>query len=96
VSTVRITEIAELVGVTHQRTSVIVRQPGFPAPAGREDQSRLWDRHEVVAWAGTWRKEKPAMNGGVPRVALAVGDEQSDQAQRGVPHDPARDNEGIA
>ena len=28
----RLVEIAELVGVPHQRTSVIVRQPGFPAP----------------------------------------------------------------
>jgi hypothetical protein len=30
--TVRLVEIAELLGVTHQRTSVIVRQPGSPAP----------------------------------------------------------------
>jgi hypothetical protein len=29
--TVNISEIAELLRVTHQRTSVIVRQPGFPA-----------------------------------------------------------------
>jgi predicted DNA-binding transcriptional regulator AlpA len=57
--TVRIAEIAELLGVTHQRASVIVRQPGFPKPIGREGQSRLWDRREVTAWAKTWRREKP-------------------------------------
>jgi predicted DNA-binding transcriptional regulator AlpA len=57
--TVRITEIAELLGVTHQRTSVIVRQRGFPKPVGREGQSRLWDGREVTAWAKAWRKEKP-------------------------------------
>jgi predicted DNA-binding transcriptional regulator AlpA len=56
---VRVTEIAELLGVTHQRTSVIVRQPGFPAPVGRQGRSRLWDRPEVVSWARIWRREKP-------------------------------------
>jgi hypothetical protein len=58
-SNVRLTEIAELLGVSHQRTSVIVRQPGFPAPIGREGHSRLWDRREVMAWAKVWRREKP-------------------------------------
>jgi hypothetical protein len=57
--TVRLTEIAELLRVTHQRTSVIVHQPGFPKPVGRENQSRLWDRREVEAWARKWRREKP-------------------------------------
>jgi hypothetical protein len=57
--TVHIIEIAEILGVTHQRTSVIVRRPDFPAPVGRQGQSRLWDRREVVAWAKPWRKEKP-------------------------------------
>jgi predicted DNA-binding transcriptional regulator AlpA len=50
-ATVRIIEIAELLGVTHQRASVIVRQPGFPKPVGRAGQSRLWHRREVTAWA---------------------------------------------
>jgi hypothetical protein len=56
---VRIAEITEILGVTHQRTSVIVRQSGFPAQVGREGKSRLWDRREVAAWARQWRKEKP-------------------------------------
>lgn len=57
--TLRIIEIAELLGVTHQRASKIADQAGFPAPVGREGQSRLWDRREVVAWAREWRREKP-------------------------------------
>jgi hypothetical protein len=56
---VNVSEIAELLGVTHQRASVIVRQPGFPASVGREGQSSLWDRHEVTAWAKAWRRERP-------------------------------------
>ena len=38
---VNVSEIADILDVTHQRTSVIVRQAGFPKPVGREDQSRL-------------------------------------------------------
>ena len=57
--TVRGVEIAELLGVTHLRTSKIVDGPGFPAPVGRQGQSRLWDRREVTAWAKRWRREKP-------------------------------------
>jgi hypothetical protein len=56
---VRLTEIAEILGKTHQRTSVIVHQPGFPKPVGREGHSRLWDRREITAWARKWRREKP-------------------------------------
>ncbi len=51
--TERVTEIADIQGVTHQRTFVTVRQQGFPVPVGREGQSRLWDRAEVAAWAKT-------------------------------------------
>jgi hypothetical protein len=57
--TVRLVEIADILGVTHQRASVIVRQPVFPAPIDREGQSRVWDRREVTAWAKVWRREKP-------------------------------------
>ena len=56
-TTLRILEIAELLGVSHQRASKIVDEPGFPAPVGREGQSRLWDRREVAAWAKVWRTE---------------------------------------
>ena len=57
--TVRIIEIAELLGVSHQRASKIVDGRGFPKPLAREGQSRLWDRGDVVAWAKVWRREKP-------------------------------------
>jgi predicted DNA-binding transcriptional regulator AlpA len=57
--TVRLIEIADILGVTHQRTSMIVRRPDFPKPVGREGQSRAWDRREVTAWAKQWRREKP-------------------------------------
>jgi hypothetical protein len=60
--TVRVLEIAELLGVSHQRASKIADEPGFPAPVGWESQSRLWDRREVTASA----------EGLAPREALAL------------------------
>jgi hypothetical protein len=57
--TISVSHIADILGLTHQRTSLIVRRPGFPAPVGREGQSRLWDRREVMAWAKEWRREEP-------------------------------------
>jgi hypothetical protein len=56
---VRVIEIADILGVSHQPTSAIVRDPAFPKPVGREGPIRLWDRREVVAWAKGWRLEKP-------------------------------------
>jgi predicted DNA-binding transcriptional regulator AlpA len=57
--TVRIVEIAEILGLSKQRASKIADSGGFPAPVGRNGQSRLWDRREVTAWAKVWRREKP-------------------------------------
>ena len=57
--TVRIIEIAELLGVSKQRAHQIADEPSFPAPVGRQGQSWLWDRREVTAWAKRWRREKP-------------------------------------
>ena len=56
--TVRLVEIAEILGVSHQRTSKIVQMPAFPKPTGRQGQTRLWDRREVAAWAKVWRRKK--------------------------------------
>ena len=56
---VRVVDIAELLDVTKQHAHQIADEPGFPAPVGREGQSRLWDRREVQAWAKRWRREKP-------------------------------------
>ena len=57
--TLRIIEVADILGVTLLRASRIADQPDFPAPVGREGQSRLWNRREVSAWARRWRAEKP-------------------------------------
>ena len=47
-ATVRIIEITELVGVSHQQANKIADAPGFPSPVEREGQSRLWDRRRLV------------------------------------------------
>jgi hypothetical protein len=57
--TFRLVEIAELLGVTKQRAHQIAAEPGFPKPVGREGQSRMWGRREVIPWAKEWRREKP-------------------------------------
>jgi predicted DNA-binding transcriptional regulator AlpA len=57
--TVRIVEIAELLGVSKQRAHQIAEERGFPDPTGRDGRGRLWDRSEVVTWAKVWRREKP-------------------------------------
>jgi hypothetical protein len=57
--TVRVLEIASILGVTHQGASQIADKPGFPAPVGRDGPSRLWDRREITVWVKVWRREKP-------------------------------------
>ena len=57
--TVRILEIAELLGVSKLRAHQIADEPSFPAPVEREGQSRVWSRREVMAWAKIWRRQKP-------------------------------------
>jgi len=57
--TVRVIDIAEILGVSHRRASKIVEMPDFPKPIGREGRSRLWDRREVVAWARSGTARSP-------------------------------------
>ena len=57
--TIRLVEIAEILGMTHQRASKIVDKRGFSEPIGRQGQSKLWDRREVAARAKVWRRERP-------------------------------------
>ena len=52
--TVRLVEIAELLGVTKQRAHQIAQEKSSPAPLA-EGHPRL----EVQAWAKRWRREKP-------------------------------------
>ena len=57
--TVRLVEIAELLGVTKQRAHQIAEEKGFPAPLAEDAHGRVWSRYEVQAWAQRWRGEKP-------------------------------------
>jgi len=57
--TVRLVEIAELLGVTKQRAHQIAEEKGFPKPLGEDARGRMWSRYEVQAWAKKWREEKP-------------------------------------
>jgi predicted DNA-binding transcriptional regulator AlpA len=57
--TVRLIEIAELLGVTKQRAHQIAEEKGFPTPLAQDDRGRVWSRHEVQTWAKRWRREKP-------------------------------------
>jgi hypothetical protein len=40
--TVRLVEIAELLGVSRQWAHQVVGKPGFPRPVGRYERGRLW------------------------------------------------------
>jgi predicted DNA-binding transcriptional regulator AlpA len=57
--TVRVTEIAAILGVSKQRAHQLAAEPGFPAAVATDGRGRLWDRREVAAWAKVWRREKP-------------------------------------
>jgi predicted DNA-binding transcriptional regulator AlpA len=57
--TVRVIEIAEILGVTKQRAHQIAEEKGLPAPVAENGRGRMWDRREVQAWAKVWRREKP-------------------------------------
>ena len=47
-ATIRVTEIAEILSVSHRRAGVIARGAGFRRWVGQEGRSRLWDRREVT------------------------------------------------
>jgi hypothetical protein len=44
-------EIADILLVTHERASVIAREPVSRDRSAARAKSRLWDRREVAAWA---------------------------------------------
>jgi predicted DNA-binding transcriptional regulator AlpA len=58
-TSIRLVEIAELLGVTKQRAHQIAEEKGFPAPLAEDARSRVWSRYEVQRWAKRWRGEKP-------------------------------------
>jgi len=57
--TVRIIEIAELLGVSKQRAHQIADESGFPPSLAEDARGRLWDRREVTAWGKRWRLRNP-------------------------------------
>ena len=57
--TVRVAEIAELLGVSKQRAHQIADESGFPVPVAEDGRGRQRDQREVTAWAKRWRREKP-------------------------------------
>jgi hypothetical protein len=58
-TSIRLVEIAELLGVSKQRAHQIADERGFPAPVAEDGRGRLWNRREVIGWAKVWRREKP-------------------------------------
>jgi predicted DNA-binding transcriptional regulator AlpA len=58
-NSVRLVEIAKLLGVSKQRAHQIAEEQGFPTPLAEDARSRVWSRFEVQAWARGWRREKP-------------------------------------
>jgi hypothetical protein len=56
--TVRLVEIADLLGVTKPRVHQIADEPGFPALIERDGRGRLWNRRDVAMWAKDWRIAK--------------------------------------
>jgi predicted DNA-binding transcriptional regulator AlpA len=46
-----LTEIAELLGLSRQRTDQLARQVGFPAPVATLTGGRIWKRDDVERWA---------------------------------------------
>lgn len=47
----RIVEIAEILGVSKQRTHQLADEERFPDPVERDGRGRLWNRRQVEAWA---------------------------------------------
>lgn len=53
VDLVSVADIADMLGVSKQRASVITKGDGFPQPADRvsRDTVPVWRRAQVVTWA---------------------------------------------
>jgi predicted DNA-binding transcriptional regulator AlpA len=57
-STVRLLDIAKLLGVSKQRAHQMAAEPRFPTPVSQDSRGQQWDRREVERWAKSWREEK--------------------------------------
>ena len=47
----RVTDVAEFLGVSHQRIDQLLAQRRLPPPTGRSGRVRLWERSSVESWA---------------------------------------------
>jgi hypothetical protein len=45
-----ISEIGDLLGVSHQRADQLSRLPHFPRPEATLSTGRVWNREAVVTW----------------------------------------------
>jgi hypothetical protein len=56
----RIVDIAEVLGVSHQRMHQIYKQGGLPEPARRDAIGPLWERVDIEKWARAewWGKSR--------------------------------------
>ncbi len=59
----RVTDIAEFLGVSHQRVDQLAREGRVPSPSSRSGRSRFWERSDVETWAEE-RWWKTAVAGG--------------------------------
>jgi hypothetical protein len=57
-ATVRIIEIAEILGVSNAPTNSPART-GSPLRLPRTREGAWWSRCKVTVWANRWRREKP-------------------------------------
>jgi predicted DNA-binding transcriptional regulator AlpA len=93
--TVRLIEIAELLGITKQRAHQLAEKKGFPAPLAEDGRGRLWDRCEVTAWAKVWRREKPGADPTPSRESTLPWASVRGCIWTGTPH-ARRQYEGVA
>jgi hypothetical protein len=47
---IRLVDLAAIVGVSHQRASVLRRRPDFPEPVDQDGLGELWAAGEIRAW----------------------------------------------
>lgn len=58
-ATIRLVEIAEILGVSKQRVQQLVADEGSPSPVDQDARGRLWNRRQIETWAKKWRAERP-------------------------------------
>lgn len=59
----RASDVAEFLGISHQRVDQLLRAGRLPSPSARSGRARLWERRDIEEWAESdwwdsrrWRK----------------------------------------